>query len=84
MKLSSKAENIYAQINDKTTKLGDLRKIAKDIKKDHSLATELWSNGEYLPRQTGDHYHGCKASLAGLSISLTTTYSNTPVKSGFN
>ena len=51
MKLSSKAENIYAQINDKTTKLGDLRKIAKDIKKDHQLGMELWSTGEYLPRQ---------------------------------
>lgn len=51
MKLSSKAENIYAQINDKTTKLGDLRSLAKDIKKDHELAMELWSTGEYLPRQ---------------------------------
>jgi 3-methyladenine DNA glycosylase AlkD len=51
MKLSSKAESIYGQINNKTTKLGDLRKIAKDIKKDHQLAMELWSTGEYLPRQ---------------------------------
>lgn len=51
MKLSSKAENICAQINDKTTKLGDLRKLAKDIKKDHQLAMELWSTGKYLPRQ---------------------------------
>lgn len=50
MKLSSKAENILHQINDKT-KLGDLRKIAKDIKKDHELATELWSTGKFLPRQ---------------------------------
>jgi hypothetical protein len=32
MKLSSKAENILNQINDKT-KLGDLRKIANDIKR---------------------------------------------------
>jgi 3-methyladenine DNA glycosylase AlkD len=51
MKLSYRAENIYAQVNNKTTKLGDLRKIAKDIKKDHQLAMELWSIGEYLPRQ---------------------------------
>src|SRR5688572_3904927 len=51
MKLSSKAENIFGQINSKTTKLGDLRIIAKDIKKDHELAMELWSSGEYLPRQ---------------------------------
>lgn len=51
MKLSSKAENIYKQIDSKTTRLGDLRNIAKDIKKDHELAMELWSTGEYLPRQ---------------------------------
>lgn len=50
MKLSLKAENILGQINSKT-KLGDLRKIAKGIKTDHGLAMELWSNGEFLPRQ---------------------------------
>lgn len=50
MKRSSKAENILDQINTKT-KLGDLRKIAKDIKKDHELAIELWSTGRFLPRQ---------------------------------
>jgi 3-methyladenine DNA glycosylase AlkD len=50
MKRSSQAENILAQINAKT-KLGDLRKIATDIKKDHELAMELWSTGRFLPRQ---------------------------------
>jgi len=50
MKLSSKAESILAQISSET-KLGDLRKIAKEIKKDHSLALELWGSGEFLPRQ---------------------------------
>ncbi|MGM0752521.1 MAG: DNA alkylation repair protein [Bacillota bacterium] len=49
IKRSSKAENILFQINS-NTKLGDLRKIAKDIKKDHELAMELWSTGEFLPR----------------------------------
>lgn len=49
IKHSSKAENILFQINSKT-KLGDLRKIAKDVKKDHELAMELWSTGEFLPR----------------------------------
>lgn len=49
IKRSSKAENILSQINSKS-KLGDLRKIAKDIKKDHELAMELWSTGEFLPR----------------------------------
>lgn len=51
MKLSSKSKDIYAQINQETTKLGDLRKIAKAIKRDHELAMELWSTGEFLPRQ---------------------------------
>ena len=51
MKLTSKAKDIYAQINNKTTKLGNLRNIAKEIKKDHPLARELWSTGEFLPRQ---------------------------------
>jgi 3-methyladenine DNA glycosylase AlkD len=50
MKRSSQAENILAQIN-MTTKLGDLRKMAKDIKKDHELAMELWSTERFLPRQ---------------------------------
>ncbi len=50
MKLSSKAEKILVQITDKT-QLGELRKMAKDIKKDHELAMELWSSGKFLPRQ---------------------------------
>jgi 3-methyladenine DNA glycosylase AlkD len=50
MKLSSKAENILGQINSKT-KLGDLRKIAKEIKKDQAMAMELWTTGKFLPRQ---------------------------------
>src|SRR5690606_41525053 len=46
----SKADSILLQINTKT-KLGDLRKIAKDIKKDHELAMALWSTERFLPRQ---------------------------------
>lgn len=51
MKLSARATTICAQINTETTKLGDLRQLAKDIKKDHPLAIELWSTSGYLPRQ---------------------------------
>ena len=51
MKLSSKARKIFSEIDKDSTKLGDLRKIAKEIKKDHSLAMELWSTGKFLPRQ---------------------------------
>lgn len=50
MKFSSQAEKILVQINNKT-KLGDLRKIAKDIKKNHELALELWSSERFLARQ---------------------------------
>jgi 3-methyladenine DNA glycosylase AlkD len=50
MKHSPQAENILSQINSKTT-LGDLRKMAKEIKRDHALAMELWSSGQFLPRQ---------------------------------
>ncbi|MBC1435507.1 DNA alkylation repair protein [Listeria rocourtiae] len=49
VKRSSEAENILARINSQT-KLGDLRKIAKDIKKNHDLAMELWSSEAFLPR----------------------------------
>lgn len=51
MKLSAKAEKILKQISDKNTKLGDLRTIAKDIKKDHELAMELWSTEHFFARQ---------------------------------
>jgi len=51
MEISIKAKNILAQISPKTTKLGDLRKIASEIKKDHTLALELWSTSGYLARQ---------------------------------
>lgn len=47
---SSKAANILRQIDSKT-KLGDLRAMAKEIKKDHGLAMELWASGDFLPRQ---------------------------------
>lgn len=50
MKVSSKAQDILNQISG-TIKLGDLRTIAKEIKKDHPLALELWSSGKFLPRQ---------------------------------
>ncbi len=51
MKLTTKAENILTQIADKNTKLGDLRAIAKDIKKDHELAMELWASKLFFARQ---------------------------------
>ena len=51
MKPSTEAENILTQIASKNTKLGDLRNIAKDIKKDNQLAMELWSTEHFFARQ---------------------------------
>jgi len=51
MALSVTAQTLLTQINDKTTKLGDIRRMAASIKKDHPLAMELWSSGRYLARQ---------------------------------
>lgn len=50
MNLSPKAQKIYSLISNDSTKMGDLKKIAKEIKKDHELAMELWSTKEYVPR----------------------------------
>lgn len=49
MKTSGKAQHIIADITKDGTKLGDLRKIAKEIKKDHALAQELWDTGKFKP-----------------------------------
>ena len=51
MKLSTKAANILTQIAGGNTRFGDLRNIAKTIKKDHQLATELWSSKLFFARQ---------------------------------
>ncbi|MFD2969089.1 DNA alkylation repair protein [Sphingobacterium bambusae] len=50
MKNTTEAEKILAQIGS-NTKLGDLRKIAKEIKKNHALAMELWATKLFLPKQ---------------------------------
>ncbi|WP_313807354.1 DNA alkylation repair protein [Flavobacterium sp.] len=51
MKLSSKANTIYQQISKRDCKLGDLRVIAKEIKKDQNLALEFWSTENFMARQ---------------------------------
>lgn len=41
---------LLKEISNESTKRGDLKKIAKEIKKDHELAMELWSTKEFMPR----------------------------------
>jgi 3-methyladenine DNA glycosylase AlkD len=48
--LSVRAKKIVAEITKGNLKLGDLKKRGEEIKKDHDLAMELWSTGEYYPR----------------------------------
>lgn len=43
-------QNIYFQITQPNLKLGDLRVIAKEIKKDHNLALELWNSQHFRAR----------------------------------
>jgi len=49
MTLSTRTKAVYNRIGQ-APRMGDLRKIAKEIKKNHNLALELWSTGEYYPR----------------------------------
>ena len=51
MNNTSRVKKILDKISDKTTRLGDLRIIAKDIHRDHELAMELWATKRYLARQ---------------------------------
>lgn len=48
MALSAKAKKCVASIS--SGKMGDIKKCAKEVKTDHTLAQELWAIGEYLPR----------------------------------
>lgn len=50
MTLSARAKKLIAQTTKEDNKLGDLRALGKEIKKDHELALELWSSGKFQPR----------------------------------
>jgi 3-methyladenine DNA glycosylase AlkD len=50
MNLSIKAKDIYNKLNTEGLLMGGIKKLAKEIKKDHELAMELWETGDYYPR----------------------------------
>jgi 3-methyladenine DNA glycosylase AlkD len=50
MALSTKARKLVAETTQGNLKMGDLKKRGQEIKKDHDLAMELWSTGEFYPR----------------------------------
>ena len=49
MALSARAKQIVSDFAD-GPKFGDIKKLGKEIKKDHDLAKELWSTGDYYAR----------------------------------
>lgn len=50
MALAAKVQSLISELSSETVKLGDIKKHGKTIKKDHNLATELWSSGNYNAR----------------------------------
>ena len=48
--MSNTLTAVLKTINQDSTKYGDLKKLAKEIKKDHKLAMDLWETGQYYPR----------------------------------
>ena len=50
MALSARAKKLVAEVTRGNPKLGDLKQRGKEIKKDHDLAMELWTTGEFYPR----------------------------------
>ena len=50
MLVSTRTEDILARLGDGTPKMGAIKAIAKEIKKNHALALELWSTGKVYPR----------------------------------
>jgi 3-methyladenine DNA glycosylase AlkD len=50
MALNMFTEDLFSRLSADTVKLGDIKKIAKEIKKDHGLAMELWASGQLYPR----------------------------------
>ncbi len=49
MSVSTRAQQLIAELEG-GAKMGELKKRAKVIKRDHELALELWASGAFLPR----------------------------------
>ena len=48
--VSAAAKKIASELKNEGTKLGDIKKRGKGIKRDHELAMELWATGAYHAR----------------------------------
>ena len=43
-------KDLLARLSSDTIKCGEIKKIAREIERDHDLAMELWESGEFHPR----------------------------------
>lgn len=50
MAIAAATQKLIDEISGDNIKMGDLKKRAKAIKKNHELANELWSSGHFHPR----------------------------------
>ena len=50
MKVEKSKQDILTTIDSDGVKLGDIKKIAKELKTDHSFAVELWRSGGFHRR----------------------------------
>lgn len=50
MSMSHETRKIYSQICKVPIKMGELKQLAKRIKRNHDMALELWAGGDYYPR----------------------------------
>ncbi len=50
MKDPSQLQDLLSKLDTKAIKLGDIKKLAKAIKRDHELALELWASQQLYPR----------------------------------
>ncbi len=48
--VSTAAKKIASELENEGTKLGDIKKRGREIKKDHNLAMDLWATGAYHAR----------------------------------
>lgn len=50
MVLIAETSKIISELSQENVKMGDIKKIAKEIKRDHELGMKLWVTGELNPR----------------------------------
>lgn len=50
MGISARARELASEAATPGSRMGDLKKLGKEISKDHALALELWSTGAFHPR----------------------------------